>query len=226
MGRRRDVGGFDPVRALTDAQRQAIETAESSFRLFTRFLGAGGNGHENGSRGPRDDDADDQLGFGELRRSVTRSFDLYLELAERFFDSSTRSLENALRARGVTVTGVREQAPWTPVQPQAEPGRRAATAVWLHNSTDGPLMDVSFRPTDLTSYGGAVISAAAVTLTPVAIEFVPAGESIRADLAIDVNAETAIGIYAGYVLVAPVAEAVLPVLLHVTAAAENGDDTR
>jgi hypothetical protein len=220
--RRRDVGGFDPVAALTDAQRRAIETADASFRLFTRFLGGDGNHHANGSPAPDGVD-DDQLGFAELRRSVTRSLDLYLELAERFFDSSTRSFESALRARGVSVTGAQEEGPWTPVRPDALPGGRALAKIWLHNSTTATLTDVTFRPTDLTAHTGATIGAAAVTIAPSRIEDVSPGTSVGLDLSIEVSTAAAAGLYAGYVLVSPVPDAVLPVLMRVGDGLPNGN---
>ena len=50
---------------------------------------------------------------------------------------------------------------------------------------------------------------------------IPAGASVGVELSIDVEPLTATGVYAGYVLVSPVADAVLPVLLRVTAAGEH-----
>jgi hypothetical protein len=224
---RSGVAGFDPVRAFTDAHRRAIDTADSSFRLFARFFGTDatsrGNGHHDHGGQRRVDGLDgdeaaleeEPVGFAELRRSVIRSLDLYLEMAERMFDSSTRSLEGALRARGVTVTGTGKDPTWTPLRPSGRAGAHASTPIWLHNSTDETLGDVCFRPTDLVAHTGSIVRAAAVRVTPPGFEQVAPGASLCGELTIDLPADLAPGSYAGYVLLSPVPDAVLPILLDV-----------
>ena len=136
--------GFDPVAALTDAHRLAIETAQASFRSFARVVGDsqdGGFGARRAASADPDAMAQDHAGdldaisFADLRRTVTRSLDLYLELAERLMDTATRSLEDTLRARGVTASGGRREQPWTPVSLAAQPGAAASAPIWIHNVT-------------------------------------------------------------------------------------------
>ena len=180
-GGRRPTGSvaFDPLAALTDTHRLAIETAQASFRSFARAVGDGRDGGGFGARrtageqpdggGDHDDGRDDGLdaiSFADLRRTVTRSLDLYLELAERLMDTATRSLEDTLRARGVTATGGRREQPWTPVAVEARPGEVASAPIWLHNMTPDAVASVTFVPTDLTAYDGSVLPAACLSVDP------------------------------------------------------------
>jgi hypothetical protein len=222
------TAGFDPLRRLADAQRLAVETADASFRAFTRFLGTPDVARRPSTGEPEPDgDADDEPGFAELRRSVTRSFDLYLELAERMFDSSTRSMETALRVRGVTVTGQEHQPPWIPVRVEGEPGTRPATTAWLHNMTEAALDHVELRSTGLASFAGATIPAASVRLSPAALEQVAAGSTVSVAITVDLPSSLPAGTYAGYVLTT-VPDAVLPLLVDVRARhpGTNGDGPR
>jgi hypothetical protein len=218
--RRRGVQRFDPLQSFTDAHRLAIDTADASFQFFARFLDGDGDGqHQNGSAEPTrvvDDSVDgDGLGFGELRRAITRSLDLYLELAERLFDSSTRSLESALRVRGLTVTPAPRHPKGTPLQLEAVRGERATGLMWLHNQTDDALSAVAFRPTDLSSHDGSVIAASAIDVAPRTIDVIPPGATVSATVTIGVVAGARAGLYVGHVLVSPEADAVLPIHLRV-----------
>src|SRR5205823_1245013 len=200
-------------------RRVALATADASFRVFSQVL-RGSAAVENGAvrdhvDADEPDGADDHLGFGELRRSITRSLDLYLELAERFFDASTRSLEATLRARGVSVTGEGNPAPWTPLRFQGEAGRRTTTTIWLHNVTDQTLEGVRFRSTDLVAHDGAVVPAGASAVDPPVVERVAAGSSVAAALTVDVAPSVPSGCYVGYVLLSAVPDAVLPLSLTV-----------
>ena len=219
--RRRGVQRFDPLQSFTDAHRLAIDTADASFQFFARFLdGDGARPHQNGSSPEPTPGLDqsvdgDGLGFGELRRAITRSLDLYLELAERLFDSSTRSLESALRMRGVTVTPAPSHPKWTPLQLEAVPGDRTSGLMWLHNQTDACLSAVTFRPTDLSTHDGNVIAASTVDLSPRTIDVIPPDASVSATVTIDVGAGVRAGLYVGHVLASPEADAVLPLHLRV-----------
>ena len=175
---RRDGGvAFDPLAALTDTHRLAIETAQASFRSFARAVGDGAGGGGSGPGGWRADADDDGQAtgdagwtpsrFADLRRTVTRSLDLYLELAERLMDTATRSLEDTLRARGVTATAAGGSNRWTPVRPsRRSPARWRAAPIWLHNMTPDPMTAATFLPTDLTAHDGSVLPAACLTVDP------------------------------------------------------------
>jgi hypothetical protein len=219
--RRRGVQRFDPLQSFTDAHRLAIDTADASFQFFARFLDDdGADHHHNGSSHEPTDGLDqsvdgDGLAFGELRRAITRSLDLYLELAERLFDSSTRSLESALRMRGVTVTPAPRHPKWTPLQLDAVPGDHTTGLMWLHNQTDVALSAVTFRPTDLSAHDGSVIRASTIDVAPRTIDRLPPDASVSATVTIDVAGNVRAGLYVGHVLVSPEADAVLPLHLRV-----------
>jgi hypothetical protein len=224
---RRGVGRFDALRTLTDAHRRAVESADASFRMFAGFLDgrARSDAPVSNGDGPADDEIrtelhDDPLGFADLRRGITRSLDLYLELAERFFDASARSLEDALRVRGVTVTGGGRDPEPAPLRIEGRPGERVSVPIWLHNLTDDALTERRYVVTDLVSHTGAVVPAAATDVAADCREPVAPGASVSADLTITLGADTPLGIYVGHVLLAPVADAALPVRLLVH---ENGD---
>jgi len=219
--RRRGVQRFDPLQSFTDAHRLAIDTADASFQFFARFLdGDGDRQHQNGSspeptQGLDESVDGDGLGFGELRRAITRSLDLYLELAERLFDSSTRSLESALRMRGVTVTPAPGHPKWTPLQLETVRGGHATGPMWLHNQTDAALSAVTFRPTDLCTHDGSVIAASTIDVAPSTIDVIGPDASVNATVTIPVASGARAGLYVGHVLVSPEADAVLPLHLRV-----------
>jgi hypothetical protein len=218
------VQRFGPLRTFTDAHRLAIETADSSFRVFARLLDGDDDGQPhngtahaatNGASEPLDGDG---LGFAELRRAITRSLDLYLDLAERMFDTSTRSLEDALRLRGVTVTSGQRLPRWTPLQMEAAPGDRASGLIWLHNRTEAAISRVSLRATDLSAHNGEVIRASTIVVTPAGAEAVTPEGSVSATVTVDVPDHASAGLYVGYVLASPETEAVLPLHLRVSRA--------
>jgi hypothetical protein len=220
-GPRRGVNGFGALRSLTEAHRRALESADASFRTFAGFL----DGRRAGPEVDAAEDAgaelhDDPLGFGELRRAMTRSFDLYLELAERFFDASSRSLEDTLRSRGVTVTGGGRDGAPSPLRVEGRPGERVSVPIWLHNLTDEAVTERRYLVTDLVSHTGAVLPGRAAVVTAETTETVVPGASVSAELTITLAADTAVGVYHGHVLLAPIADAALPVRLHVH---QNGD---
>ena len=235
-GRRRtpEAIAFDPLAALTDTHRLAIETAQASFRSFARAVGDGAGGGGFGARrvAPGEqaddglDDGMDAISFADLRRTVTRSLDLYLELAERLMDTATRSLEDTLRARGVTATGGRREQPWTPVVVEAQPGEVASAPVWLHNMAPDPMTAATFVPTDLTAHDGSVLPAACVTLDPPSLAEVPPRASASATLSIRVGDGVAPGTYVGHLLVSPLAGVVVPIRLDVHPGRDGAGDDR
>jgi hypothetical protein len=223
---RAGLGGFDPLRSLTDAHRLAIDSADTTFRFFARFLGGdarNGNGNGDASQPATDEHPDGELGFAELRRGVTRSLDLYLDLAERLFDTSTRTLEDALRTRGVTVTGGRRDAVSTPLPIEGRPGERVVAPIWLHNLTDEPLDGARCFASDLVAHTGCRVPARSIVVAPGWSGPVKAGASATAEVAITIPADTPAGIYVGHVLLSPIADASLPLRLHVRDDDSDGD---
>jgi len=225
---RAGLGGFDPLRSLTDAHRLAIDSADATFRFFARFLGGDGrdasaNGNGDITHPVDDEPPDGDLGFAELRRGVTRSLDLYLDLAERLFDTSTRTLEDALRTRGVTVTGGQRDAVSPPLSIEGRSGERVVAPIWLHNLTDEPLVGARCFSSDLVAHTGCRVPARSIVVTPGWSGLVKAGSSATAEVVVTIPADTPPAIYVGHVLLSPVADASLPLRLHVRGSDDDGD---
>lgn len=214
----RSAVGFDPLARLTEAHRLAIDAAQASFQSFARVLGDGGRSVASATSEdlPHDDAAEaDDVGFAELRRTVTRSLDLYLEIAERLMDTATRSLEDTLRSRGVTTTGGRRDQPWTPLHIEVQPGGTASASIWLHNVTDEPIAEATFVATDLVAHHGSRVSASCVTVDPETVTRVAPRASLTAALSLRLETDVPEGTYLGYVLVSPLPGIAVPIRLDV-----------
>lgn len=214
----RSAVGFDPLARLTEAHRLAIDTAQASFQSFARVLGDGTRRGEPAPTGEAPEggpDGLDAVGFAELRRTVTRSLDLYLEIAERLMDTATRSLEDTLRSRGVTTTGGRRDQPWTPLHLEMQPGGTASAPIWLHNVTDEPIAEATFVATDLVAHDGSRVPASCVTVDPGTVTQVAPRASLTAALSLRLEADVPEGTYLGYVLVSPLPGIAVPIRLDV-----------
>jgi hypothetical protein len=209
---RHEVGGLRALTGMTDAQRLAAEAAKASFRLFAPSLA--GNGQGPLADDPEGSRHDDPFGIGELRRSMRRAVDLYLELAERMFDLSTRAVEEALVPRIASLSGSGPEPAQGVLRVTCAPGERVTAPIWLHNMTDEPLAPGRFRCSDLLGSDGSFVRSAAV-ITPERTEPLAPDASLRALLAIDVPADAAAVVYVGHAVLVPVPDVALAIHLSV-----------
>jgi hypothetical protein len=131
---------------------------------------------------------------------MRRSLDLYLELAERFLDASSRSFESALRDRRVGISGTEADAATNDVRLSAAAGGRASSRVWIHNRTDRPIVAAAFRATDLWSNRGDVIGSGSVHVDPATVTSLLAGESVSSTIVVDVEPGAASITYYGHIM--------------------------
>ena len=209
-------------RALADptrSQRAAAEAAASSFRQFVPLLDGNGHGGPDGDvwsgDGGSGRDEDDPFGIAELRRSMRRAVDLYLELAERVFDLSTRSLEQALKPRLASLTGFGPAGGDGLLQLTGAPGEQTSAPIWLHNTTDVPLLPGRFRCSDLLGHDGSTIPSTLTAITPERTTIVAPGSSLAATFTVDVPADASPVVYVGHALLVPAPDVALAVRLHV-----------
>jgi hypothetical protein len=209
---------------LAAARSAATAAAEQSFRLFAPLLGGRGNGLESSTYEADDQRApDDPFGIGELRRSMRRAVDLYLELAERVFDVSTRSLEQTLKPRLASMTAASSSPTDGVVRVSGTAGTRVSAPIWLHNMTDEPLPPARFQCSDLLGSDGSIIGSGAATIVPPATERLSPGQSVAALLTIEVPAGTPAVVYVGHAVLVPLPDVSLVVRLEVgTAPSEDG----
>jgi hypothetical protein len=179
---------------------------------------------------PRIDGAIDRLeragldaggdGFVELRGTVMRTTQLYLELLQRTADDYLSAVEGLVRRGAATLSG---GDTGSALALTALPGGRAVAPLWIHNTTDASVSGVTLRLTDLTAADGARIAATSAAFSPAALD-VSAAETRRASLSVAVPRSIASGTYHGHVLVAGLQGASIPVRLAVPPAAADAAD--
>ncbi|MGH9192884.1 MAG: hypothetical protein ACRDZ0_10505 [Acidimicrobiales bacterium] len=197
---------FDPLRAVTDVQRQAIDNAG---HIIGRLL-------EIMNRPPTDRDAlevpagdgDDlaEPGFQQIRAIVARAIDLYMDLFQRTFEVYADLTETSLRRRDVTVGG-NGASPTAPLTLQVGEDGVAEGQLWLHNATDEAIGPDRVSATPLCSHAGHVVPAADVTIEPSSLPAVPPGELARAVVRVDTGRLPS-GRYHGHLLTGRAALAV------------------
>jgi hypothetical protein len=179
---------FDPLRAVSDVQRQAIDNAG---RIIGRLLNVmdGAPSDRDALEVPAGDGEDrPEPGFQQIRANVARAIDLYMDLFQRTFEAYADLTEAALRRRDVTIGG--DGAGPSPAAPLtlriAEDGV-AEGEVWLHNATGAPVGPDRVGTTPLSSHTGDVISAGDVLIDPHVLPALPPGESARATVRVDTS---------------------------------------
>ena len=197
---------FDPLRAVTDVQRQAIDNAG---HIIGRLL-------EMVDRPPTDrdalevpaDDGDDgaQPGFQQIRANVARAIDLYMDLFQRTFEAYADLTETALRRRDVSIGGD-GASPTAPLTLQVADDGVAEGELWLHNATGAAIGPDRVSATPLCSHAGHVVPVADVTIEPSTLPAVAPGKSARAVVRVDIGRVPA-GRYHGHLLTARAALAV------------------
>jgi hypothetical protein len=206
-----------------DLRREAAEAAASAYRRFAADVAGttNGDGAEAGSHDGADGDAgpatgheDDPFGIGDLRRSMTRALDLYLELAERVFDVSTRSLEQALGGPLAAMAGPRVPSA-QPVRLEAPPGGRATATIWLHNVTGAPLATARLLCSDLLGDDGSTLPASAATFEPGWSGPVVPFATVSATLVVAVPASAAPAVYVGHAVLVGAPDVAVPLRLTV-----------
>jgi hypothetical protein len=196
---------FDPLRAVTDVQRQAIDNAGNIIGRLLEMID-----RPPTDRDPLDvpdgQDADGpEPGFHQIRANVARAIDLYVDLFRRTFEAYADLAETALRRRDVTVGGD-GASPTAPLTLHVADGV-AEGELWLHNATDSPIGPDRVSATPLCSHTGQVIHAVDVTIEPSTLPAVPPGESASAAVRVDISRLPA-GRYHGHLLTSRAALAV------------------
>ena len=197
---------FDPLRAVTDVQRQAIDNAG---RIIGRLLEMMDRPANDGDalEVPADDGDDGaEPGFQQIRANVARAIDLYMDLFQRTFEAYADLTETALRRREVSVGGNGASTTAPLVLQVAEDGV-AEGELWLHNASDEAIGPDRVSATPLCSHAGHVVPTADVTIEPSWLPAVPPGESARAVVRVDFGRLPA-GRYHGHLLTARAALAV------------------
>jgi hypothetical protein len=190
---------FDPLRAVTDVQRQAIDNAG---RIIGGLLEVMDPRRVDGAalEVPTDDGDDrSEPGFQQIRANMARAIDLYMDLFQRTFEAYADLTETALRRRGVSIggDGASTTAPLT--LEVAEDGV-AEGEIWMHNATDGAIGPDRVSATPLCSHAGHVVPAADVTIEPSSLPAVPPGESATAVVRVDTGGLPP-GRYHGHLLI-------------------------
>ena len=190
---------FDPLRALGDVQRQAIDSANQVIDQFLDLARPAGPGP---GTGPGRDGAGAD-GFHQLRADMARALDVYVDLLRRTFDSYADLAEATLRRRPAGGGDGTDTGPGGP----GGGGALTLTAVagvaegplWLHNTTDAEVGPDPVHPTALTAHGGAVVPADRVTVDPPTLPAVAAHGSTGAVVRVDARGLPP-GRYAGHLL--------------------------
>ncbi|MGH9229112.1 MAG: hypothetical protein ACRD07_10390 [Acidimicrobiales bacterium] len=197
---------FDPLRAVTDVQRQAIDNAG---RIIGRLLEMMDRAPTAGDalEVPADDGGDGaEPGFQQIRANVARAIDLYMDLFQRTFEAYADLTETTLRRREVSIGGD-GASPTAPLTLQVTEDGVAEGELWLHNATDAAIGPDRVGATPLWSHGGHVVPVADVTIEPRTLPPVPPGESARAVVRVDTG-RLHPGRYHGHLLTARAALAV------------------
>ena len=189
---------FDPLRALGDVQRQAIDSAN---HVLDQFLDLARPPADRAAGADADADGAEP-GFHQLRADMARALDVYVDLLRRTFDSYADLAEATLRRRpagGGNGAG--------PAGSSDAGGGLTLTAIagvaegplWLHNTTEAEVGPDPVRPTALTSHDGAVVPAERVTVDPPTLPAVAAHGSAAAVVRVDARGAPP-GRYAGHLL--------------------------
>jgi hypothetical protein len=195
---------FDPLRALGDVQRQAIDSANQVIDQFLDLARPPEPEPRPGSGSAGLDGADGaEPGFHQLRADMARALDVYVDLLRRTFDSYADLAEATLRRRPAGAGSGNGAGPGDP----GGGGALTLTAIagvaegplWLHNTTDGEVAPDAVRPTALTAHGGAEIPADRVTVDPPTLPAVAAHGSAGAVVRVDARGAPP-GRYAGHLL--------------------------
>jgi hypothetical protein len=195
---------FDPLRALGDVQRQAIDSANQVIDQFLDLARPPEPGPRAGSGSAEGDGADGaEPGFHQLRADMARALDVYVDLLRRTFDSYADLAEATLHRRPAgSGSGNGAEA--------GDPGGGGALTLttiagvaegplWLHNTTGAEVAPDPVRPTALTAHGGAAIPADRVTVDPPTLPAVAAHGSAGAVVRVDARGAPP-GRYAGHLL--------------------------
>jgi hypothetical protein len=197
---------FDPLRAVTDVQRQAVDNAGQIIGRLLEMIDRAPTGRDP-LEVPEDGvDASSEPGFQQIRTNVGRAIDLYMDLFRRTFEAYADLTETALRRRDVTVGGD-GVSPSAPLSLHVADDGVAEGELWLHNATDAPIGPDRVSATALCSHAGQVIAAADVTIEPPTLPAVAPGESARAAVRVDISRLPA-GRYHGHLLTSRAALAV------------------
>jgi hypothetical protein len=200
---------FDPLRALGDVQRQAIDSANQVIDQFLDLARSpepgprAGSGSADGVGADGDGDGGAEPGFHQLRADMARALDVYVDLLRRTFDSYADLAEATLRRRPAGAGSGNGTGPGDP----GGGGALTLTAIagvaegplWLHNTTGAEVAPDPVRPTALTAHGGAEIRADRVTIDPPTLPAVAAHGSAGAVVRVDARGVPP-GRYAGHLL--------------------------
>jgi hypothetical protein len=190
---------FDPLRAVTDVQRQAIDNAGRIIGRLLEAMDAAPSDrdafdvpHDDGDDGP-------EPGFHQIRANVARAIDLYMDLFQRTFEAYADLTEAALRRRDVTIGDGAGASSAAPLSLSVREDGVAEGEVWLHNATSAAVGPEQVNPTPLWSPAGDVVPAEDVQIDPHLLPPLPPGKSARATIRVDTSRVPA-GRYHGHLL--------------------------
>ena len=200
---------FNPLRAVTDVQRQAIDSAGHIIGRLLDMMDRHPTDRaaleippSNGADG----EAPPEPGFQQIRANAARAIDLYLELFQRTFEAYADLTEAALRRRDVSM-GADGASTSAPLTLQVSKDGVAEGDFWLHNATDAAIGPDRVSATPLCSHADHVIPVADVVIQPTTLPPLPPGESARATVRVDVGRRPP-GRYHGHLLTSCAALAV------------------
>ena len=142
--------------------------------------------------------------------------DALLDVASRLAEAGLTSLETMTALLDDSLRpdpgrGARE----TVVLPPAAGGSTSVAALWLHNATDASVRRVELHATALTSSSGAVIPAAALTLSPSNVDVLAANSHRQVTVQVTVPPGQAPGHYHGVVVLSAAPDEAMALLLEV-----------
>lgn len=152
--------------------------------------------------------------FRQLRADLARAVDANLDLVRRAFDLYSGAVDRLL---GNGSAGAEDEGGSHLKLPPVLPGHRAASTLWIHNTTPTESKGLRLHASDLTSHSGATISSEAFEFEPAEIDIAPANSSVPIAVALAIGPAVPPGRYRGYVFVTNLAAEYLTIEIEVVA---------
>ena len=185
---------------------------QAAAEVVERFLGSirateSSAGEPGGPSGQRD-------AFRQLRADLARAVDANLDLVRRAFDLYSGAVDRLLGTGPVEAgDDIGSHLKLPPVLP----GHRAASTLWIHNTTPLESKGLRLHASDLTSHSGATVSSEGFEFEPAEIDIAPANSSVPIAVALAIDPTVPPGRYRGYVFVTNLAAEYLTIEIEVVA---------
>jgi hypothetical protein len=185
---------------------------QAASEVVERFLGSirppEALGEERGPPGGQRD------AFRQLRADLARAVDANLDLVRRAFDLYAGAVDRLL---GTGPPAPDDEGGSHLKLPPVLPGHRAASTLWIHNTTHSESKGLRLHASDLTSPSGATISSEAYEFEPAEIDIAPANSSVPIAVGLAIGPAVPPGRYRGYVFVTNLAAEYLTIEVEVVA---------